>query len=184
LSGRIKQPEERTKESMDGTIQSEGRTKQSGWLRVVLVPLLVLIVLLLSPFIVSALLYMFARACIVYFTMWLVWMPKGKRVLVVHSDSPIWREYVSQNLLRPLGERAVVLNWSERKGWPRFSVAVMAFHHFGTDTAYNPLVVVFRRWRRAHVFRFWEPFKQYKQGDTEEVRALTKRVFDLVELHS
>jgi hypothetical protein len=61
-------------------------------------------------------------------------------------------------------ERAVVLNWSERKKWPRWSVEVAVFHHFGGAGDFNPLVVLFRPFRFARVFRFWSAFKDWKHG--------------------
>ena len=80
--------------------------------------------------------------------------------LFVYSDSPIWHEYIVQHFLPYLGERAVILNWSDRKLW-RFSLARIAFRHFGGNREFNPLAVVFRPFGRTQAFRFWQPFRSF-----------------------
>ena len=55
------------------------------------------------------------------------------------------------------------MNWSQRKRW-RFSIARLAFHHFGGNREFNPIAVVFRPFRRTRTFRFWLPFKELKVG--------------------
>ena len=47
-----------------------------------------------------------------YLLVWLLWLPKGKDILFVYSDSPIWREYMTTEILPVVEARAVVLNWS------------------------------------------------------------------------
>jgi hypothetical protein len=90
---------------------------------------------------------------------WVLWLPRGKNVLLVYSDSPIWHEYMLTEVMPPLGKHAIVLNWSERSKWPWWSFRVYVFHCFAGDREFNPLVVLFRPFRRARVFRFWSAFK-------------------------
>src|SRR5690242_1898618 len=66
-----------------------------------------------------------------YVLIWCIWLPKGRDVLVVYSDSPIWRDYMRQEIIPLLDNRAVVLNWSERSKWPKWSFAVHVFRSFG-----------------------------------------------------
>jgi hypothetical protein len=40
--------------------------------------------------------------------------------------------------------------------------------------------VVFRPLRRARVFRFWQPFRDFKHGDPEPLRRLEKELFELI----
>ena len=107
-----------------------------------------------------------------YLLIWVLWLPRGKDVLFVYSDSPIWHEYMATEILPLVQERAVVLNWSERKKWRRWSLGVAVFHHFGGGREFNPLVVLFRPVRLARVFRFWSAFKDWKQGCREPVERL------------
>jgi hypothetical protein len=53
-----------------------------------------------------------------------LWLPRGKDIIVVYSDSSIWHEYMTNEVLPLLQERAIVLNWSERNRWPRLPLRV------------------------------------------------------------
>jgi hypothetical protein len=57
-------------------------------------------------------------AVLLQLVVWLTWCPRGRYVLVVYSNSPIWREYFEAHVLPAVSSRGVVLNWSERKQWP------------------------------------------------------------------
>jgi hypothetical protein len=59
----------------------------------------------------------------VYALFWLLWLPRGKDTLFIYSDSPIWREYMINEVLPLLHKRAIVLNWSQRRKWKRWSLA-------------------------------------------------------------
>jgi len=83
---------------------------------------------------------------------------------------------MSAEVVPLMPERAVVLNWSERKKWPRWSLARHAFRTFGGQREFNPIVVVFRPLHRAEVFRFWQAFKDWKHGHTEPVERLRQRL--------
>jgi hypothetical protein len=136
---------------------------------------------LLSPLLMLALipylLYTMALSCAV----WLLWCRRGKDVLFVWSESPVWRDRIQTRLLPKLGSRAVVLNWSQRAQWTgRFSLARIAFRHFGGDREFNPLAVVFRPLRRAKTFRFWRPYKQLKQGHPEVLERMEVAFLDLL----
>lgn len=134
------------------------------------------LLVLLSPLIlVGAVLYGLS-GFVLYVAIWLGWCLRGRHVLLVYSDSPIWREYIEKELLPRLEGRAVVLNWSERKHW-RKSLAVLAFRRFGGWRAFNPLAVVFRPFHRAKVFRFFGPFQEFKHGQPAKVEQLKTELF-------
>ena len=80
----------------------------------------------------------------VYLLVWVWWLPKGKDVLYVSSDSPIWREYMETEVFPLVAQRAIVLSWSARSKWPRWSFAVRVFRTFGGGRNFNPMVVLFR----------------------------------------
>ena len=131
--------------------------------------LLILLLPLLLPLGLLALGLFFLHRCVLYVLIWLLWLPSGKDVLFVYSDSPIWHDYMDKEILPLVQERALVLNWSARSSWPRWSLAVHVFRSFGGRRSFNPMVIVFRPLRTARVFRFWEPFKDWKRGYTEPV---------------
>lgn len=114
---------------------------------------------------------------LLYLLVWALWLPKGKDILFVYSDSPIWHEYIATQILPLLQERAIVLNWSERKKWSRWSLGVAVFHHFGDAGDFNPLVALFQPLRSARLFRFWSAFKDWKRGYKEPVERLRQVLF-------
>lgn len=113
---------------------------------------------------------------LLYLLVWALWLPRGKDILFVYSDSPIWHEYMATQVLPLVRERSVVLNWSERKKWSRWSLGVAVFHHFGGAGDFNRLVVLFRPLRLARMFRFWSAFKDWKRGYKEPVERLRQEL--------
>lgn len=139
----------------------------------ILIVLLLPLVLPLALFAVAN--HLVCRA-LLYLLVWALWLPKGKDILFVYSDSPIWREYIATRVLPLVQERSVVLNWSERKKWSRWSLGVAVFHHFGGAGDFNPLVILFQPLRVARVFRFWSAFKDWKRGYKEPVERLQQEL--------
>ena len=136
----------------------------------------VLLLILLLPFLVIAFVLHDLNKIIVYLVIWLWWLPTGKDVLFVSSDSPIWREYMETEILPLVAKRAIVLNWSERSKWPRLSFTVRVFHTFGHGRDFNPMVVLFRPLRRPRVFRFLPAFKDWKWGHPENLEQLRREL--------
>jgi hypothetical protein len=139
----------------------------------------ILILVVLSPLVLVGVLFYALSGLVLYLAIWLLWCLRGRYVLFVYSDSPIWREYIEREVLPRLEGRAVVLNWSERKRW-RKTLAVFAFRYFGGYRAFNPLAVVFRPFHFAKTFRFFEPFQEFKHGKPEKVEQMQTELFELL----
>jgi hypothetical protein len=137
---------------------------------------LALAILIASPFL---LVYGFVWVSYTL-TAWLVWGTRGRDVLIVTSDSPVWSKYFDEEIIRPLATRAIVLNWSERSRWtPSFTT--WAFHFFGGHREFCPMVVVLRPFRIPRTLRFFKPFKAWKHGEPAEVDGLTSELFGLLD---
>jgi hypothetical protein len=130
------------------------------------------LIVALLPLILLALLLFALHRAILYVLVWLVWLPRGKDILVVYSNSPVWQEYMTEQVLPLLEDRAIVLNWSERSRWRKWRLTQQVFYSFGGHREFNPLVVLFRPFRRAKLFRFWSAFKHWKHGHTEMLEGL------------
>jgi hypothetical protein len=142
--------------------------------------LLVLLLPLIGPLaLISVTAYLFHRISL-YLMVWILWLPKGKDILIVYSDSPIWHEYMTTEVLPLVETRAVVLNWSERKKWKRFSLGAQVFHHLGGSSEFNPLVILFRPFCKAKTFRFWVPFGDWKRGHREPVERLRQELLSVL----
>jgi len=135
---------------------------------------------LLSPVIVVFLLALatlyISAGVVLYLAVWCWWLPRGRDTLIVYSDSPVWQSRMQEHVLAPVGTRAVVLNWSERRQW-KISLASAVFRYFGGTREFNPLAVVFRPFRRARVFRFWRPFRDWKHGRPQALEQLEAELF-------
>jgi hypothetical protein len=138
--------------------------------------LIVLLLPLVLPLALFAVANHLVYRALLYLLVWALWLPKGKDILFVYSDSPIWHEYMATQVLPLVQERSVVLNWSERKKWSRWSLGVAVFHHFGGAGDFNPLIVLFQPLRVARVFRFWSAFKDWKRGYKEPVERLRQEL--------
>ena len=96
---------------------------------------------------------------------WTVWNTRGTYVLFVYSDSPVWKAYIEQHILPRLPSKSVVLNWSERRRWSRWSLGAAVFRHFGGHRDFNPMAIVIRPLQWGETFRFWRAFRDYKHGE-------------------
>jgi hypothetical protein len=119
-------------------------------LYVVLSPLIFLYGLLLCPMV------------------WIEWGRQGKDVLVIENDSAHSQEWISR-ILPLIGERAVVLNYSQRDSWERLSLASQLFEIFGPQAMPErfrerslPAVILFRKLHRPKKIIF---------GDSKECEA-------------
>jgi hypothetical protein len=143
--------------------------------RIVMVAQITLFVLLL-PLIILVLFFFILYQASLYPLIWCLWLPKGKDVLFISSNSPIWEDYMRDQVFPLVASRAVTLNWSERKHWPRWSLARHFFGLYVGNREFNPLVVVFRPLRRAAFFRFYVPLKARKHGDPDPAESLRREL--------
>jgi len=154
---------------------SESKSKLKWWQTALFIPLVPVMIAVAA---IALVLFVVSTVCL-HITIWTWWCLRGRDILFVYSDSPIWHDYIEQHILPYLGERAVVLNWSQRKRW-RVSVARLAFHHFGGYRQFNPLAVVFRPFRRTLTFRFWQPFRDFNHGHPEALHQIEREFFGLI----
>ena len=130
------------------------------------------------PLAVLALAAYGVAALLLHLALWLVWVPFGRRVLFVYSDSPLWQEYVEHNILPRLPSGSVVLNWSKRRHWSRWTLAYWTFRFFGGRREFNPIAVVVRPLRWSRVFRFWRAFRDFKHGRREPLTRLEREFLE------
>ena len=138
-----------------------------GALIIVLLPLII-------PLALIGIVLFLANRLVLNALVWVWWMPRRRNILFVYSDSPIWKEYMTGQILPLVEHRAAVLNWSERNRWSRWSLAVRLFHSYSGGRDFNPMVIVFRPMRRAEFFRFLPAFQEWKRGNHAPVEQLRK----------
>lgn len=141
----------------------------------------ILVVVLLLPLLIPLALFALATYLVhgaaLYTIVWLCWSTRGKNVLLVYSDSPIWHDYIEENIIPRLPRSTTILNWSQRRTWRWYSLAVMIVRFFAGTREFNPMVVAFRPFRRARTFRFWQAFKDYKHGNKRTLDSVERDMF-------
>jgi hypothetical protein len=136
-----------------------------------------------APLVLAVIVAYGVWTCALYLVVWFWWIgPAPRRVLLVYSDSPNWKEYIEQQILPRLPQNSVVLNWSRRKQWPRLSLAVFLFRTFAGRREFNPIALVFTRFGLVERFRFWQPFRDAKHGNHQPLEMLEAALFDRVQL--
>ena len=140
--------------------------------------LIAFLVIALSPILILAVILHLLWGVILYLAIWLTWT--NPHVLFVYSNSPIWKEYIEEAILPYLQDRAVILNWSERRNW-KTSLAVWAFRYFGGYRNFNPIGMVFRPFHFVKIYRFFEAFKDFKRGNATKVEEIKKNFFENLE---
>lgn len=153
---------------------------------IVLIPIILIVVV---PF----LCVYFLRRYWLLLQVWREWVPRGKRVLLVYSDNPEWKQYVELTLVPQLQPHVVLLNWSEKNTWKHDDVLeVKLFRHFygnGWLSAeklrlggqeFNHVAIVFRPWHAPHKVRFWSAWKEHTFGKEEALRRTEKKLVAMV----
>jgi hypothetical protein len=140
-----------------------------------IVPASVLLLVLFVPMAVTFIVGPMLWGVVLRLAVWMWWCARGKNVLLVTSDSPVWSDYIREEILPLVRERAIVLNWSKRLQGSE-SLARKVHRHFGGHLNFNPMVIVFHPFGRTHVFRYFKAFRAYKHGKPQEVERLTERL--------
>ena len=109
----------------------------------------------------------FIKVAALYVVVWCFWLGSSpRRVLFVYSDSPHWKAHIESRILPRLPANTVILNWSRRKQWSGLSLPVVLFRCFAGERDFNPIGLVFERWRTVEDYRFWQPFRDARHGHT------------------
>lgn len=141
--------------------------------------LIIFLVIGLSPLLMIVVLLYFLWGAFLYIAIWLIWTKQ--LALFVYSDSPTWKDYIEKEILPYIQDRAVILNWSERKSWKN-SLPVLTFKYFGGYRNFNPIAFVFRPFHRVKIYRFFEAFKEFKHGDPKRVDRIKEELFKTLEI--
>ena len=157
------------------TIMARRRTIWQTLLVIALSPLLFLLLLLLAV----GLPFFAAYRLLLRIAFEVLVSTKGRRILLVYSRSPVWQEYIERNWLPLLADHAMVLNWSDRATWKsQQSFASWVFRRWAPSENFNPMAIVFPRWRAARRIGFYYAFRDWKHGNGETLRDAEKKLFE------
>lgn len=140
-------------------------------------PLLLLILASLVVWLPFYLAYLFLVRLLVE----IFWGLRGRRVLLVYSRSPVWREYVETKWLPELGDHAVVLDWSDRATWTLTRpLAAWVFGAWQPSRDFNPMVILIPRFARIRRIGFYYAFRDSKHGDDTALERAECELFSFV----
>lgn len=164
--------------------QSRANSPRSvrSWLALPLQVVTGLILLaLLLPFVLVQLVCYVAIGVVLHVFIWVWWCSRGRHVLLVYSNSPIWRKYIDREVLPLLPESTIKLNWSQRRQWQRFSLAVLAFDFLAGRKEFNPMIIVFRPLRPNKTFRLYKAFVDYKHGNSRPLDEICGKLAETLQ---
>jgi hypothetical protein len=142
------------------------KQKSTGYLTQILVaPLLIIVAVVWLVLLAVFYPFRFAYERWLIFRFWRRHGRHGRFVLFVYSDSPNWKDYIEANILPRLEPHVVTLNWSDRREWKRSNpFEARLFNHWGGESEFNPLALVFAPKGKVKRVRFWQAFKDLKHG--------------------
>ena len=109
---------------------------------------------------------------------------RGQRCVLVYSRSPVWESHILSRWVPRIGERAALLNWSDRANWG-WSLEALLFNRFCRSSAnFNPALIVLRGLHTPLVFRFFYAFHEAKHGRPEYLELLEDQMFGALGLDS
>ena len=108
----------------------------------------------------------------------LLWVSRGRRILLIYSRSPIWQEHIETTWLPRLQRHAVVLNWSDRKEWHRVApLSGWVFRHWAPPRNFNPGVILFPGFLSTRQLGFYDAFRDWKHGNDRALRQAESELF-------
>ena len=153
------------------------RLKNAGILALLLVSLPFLL-----AWVVLYLLWLLVWGAILRVWFWRAHAANGRQIFFVYSESPNWQSYIEANILPSIRDRAVVLNWSDRRHWPsRSPWEARFFRRFAGDHEFNPIALVFGPCGRVRPVRFYRAFRDFKHGNESALRRAEAELFALLE---
>jgi hypothetical protein len=136
---------------------------------------------LLLIWVAAYLLWIFVWGFILRGWFWHAHASQGRSVLFVYSESPNWQAYVEQNILPRIRDRAVILNWSERRRWASTARwEARFFRRFAGTSEFNPIALVLCARGRIKAVRFHQAFLDFKHGKESALRAAEAELLSLV----
>jgi len=138
-------------------------------------------VIILIPWAIVVLLGFIVYAIFLTIVVRIVCIFQGRYIVLVHSNSPVWQDYMATNILPRLPDDAVILNWSDRLKWRRLSLPIRVFRFYGGGRDFNPIGLVGTALRGVETFRFWQPFRDFKHGDEKPLKELEARFFECID---
>ena len=149
---------------------------------ILLVPVILIVVLAVLPFLALYGAWHFVDGLWLNYRLRNRYASEGKHILFVYSESPNWQEYIERNIIPSIEEKAIFLNWSKRSEWrKRKPLEAKALFHWGGDSEFNPMAIVFMPGWRVKTVLFHQAFKDYKYGNNQLLKEKEGELYACLE---
>ena len=103
----------------------------------------------------------------------------GKDLLVVYTDSPLWKSHIESNWVARWSHRTVTLNRSHP--WSRKGPEGALWLAVAGIVEHTPLAIVVPRRGKLRVIRFFTAFKDFKHGKDSRLRVAERELQNAME---
>jgi len=101
----------------------------------------------------------------------------GRDVILITSESPIWSDYIRENILPRVENRALVMNWTERRFWRQdMPIAARAYQRWSGEKGMVPSVILVRGFWKIENFSLYQAFRDYKHGKQTTLREIEDKL--------
>ena len=146
---------------------------------ILLVPILIILVVLLSPIIVVWYLRYLAKGLILKHSFRKKLKKENKNILFAYSDSHHWQQYIEENILPVIESSAIVINRSRDSEWKNNNpIEYQVIDRWGGGKEYNPIAIIFPQKGKIKNIRFYQAFKDLKHGNSAPLKEKENELFD------
>jgi hypothetical protein len=151
-----------------------GREPRATWRKVLqLTPIVLLLPIILRLALLGLALHG-VNKIVVYLLVWVWWLPSGKDVLYVSSDSPIWKEYMEAEIFPLVAKRAVVLSWSDRSKMAKVVFCCSRFPHVWSWTRFQSYGRTVSAFPACNDFSLLTSVQRMEAGNSTSVEQLRR----------
>lgn len=150
----------------------------------VVVPLIILVVIPLTILILPVWLL---EGAFLRLWFWYRWKVHGQNIILTTSNSPKWKDYMTEFVIPHAADNAMVLNWSERKSWRQIArLPAWARERWvgRGQKGHCPSIVFMKSILNIETISLYEPFRLYNRGDATDLENVLNKFFADLEAHN
>ncbi len=152
---------------------------------IAIIPLVIVGALLVLPIVAIYVLLKAFGALLIVIAISFSWIPKGKRFLIIFSESELWSSYFQDEVLPQFGDTAQVINLSRDGGKKKpWHLAWVIHKQFTGYRNRFPIVLRFTPFFPWESVRFYNAFKEAKKGKTKDLEHAKSKLKEWYPKHA
>lgn len=150
--------------------------------KIVAVPVILVLVVILSPIILGYFVYTATMKVYVRSSLSRKW-PNEKYILFIYSESENWSPYIREHIIPAIEPNAVIINRTKQSNWKQEYALEKRALALWANIQQNPVAIVFGQ-RRPKAFLFFEGFRDLKHGKEERLKETCNEFYSYASLSS